>query len=144
MNIIIVHALLLTSVVSATPIPWGVENIPNPMKDPAACGRATVTQSAICDPDRLMKQSSQDAVEEVINNITSVEVAVLLVQHMDLSLYRGDVDRTAQEMAIKIHDTVRHSVVVYVYIQSLCTHIITFLYCSCSGAWVMPAKTMAL
>ena len=53
--------------------------LPNPMKNPAACGRPNIPRSQICDPDEMLSKESKDVVEGYINAITKAEVAVAIV-----------------------------------------------------------------
>ncbi|CAN0174140.1 unnamed protein product, partial [Ectocarpus fasciculatus] len=84
---------------------WTVAAIPNPMKDPTACGRPGIEHSAVCDPEKVMSTAAQDIVEDAINNATSAEIATVLIPHMDTSNYHSDIDETAKRMAMQLHDT---------------------------------------
>jgi len=64
--------------------PWNPSTVPNPMKDPSACGRENVPKSAICDPDNLLSESGKNIVEGLMNGIHNVaQVAVLFIGKMD-------------------------------------------------------------
>jgi hypothetical protein len=95
--------LLLLLPASALPL------LPNPMEDPAGCGRDGVAHSAVCDPARLMPADRQEAVEQAIGNATSAEIAVVLVERMP-SVGPGsserDIDSAAKQTAMQLHDAV--------------------------------------
>ena len=48
---------------AASSTQWTPKSMPNPMKTPAECGRATVAKSAICDPEHLLTDEGKDAIE---------------------------------------------------------------------------------
>lgn len=79
--------------------------LPNPMKDPAQCGRPNVPRSQICDPDEMLKKESKDVVEGYINAITKAEVAVAIVNSMS-SAFIGvdDLDTATRRFAMQLHN----------------------------------------
>jgi len=80
--------------------------LPNPMRDPAGCGRPNVPRSQICDPDDMLKKESKDVVEGYINAITKAEVAVAIVNSMS-SAFVGvdDLDTATRRFAMQLHNT---------------------------------------
>ena len=80
-----------------------VEDIPNPMKNPAACGRSTVPKSAICDPDNILTKDAKDLVEGRINSLKKGEIGVAVIRKIEPS--PNDVDQQAKTFAQHIHNT---------------------------------------
>ena len=117
-------------IVSSVTKRWSTESFPNPMKDPSACGRPGISHSAVCDPEKVMSATAQDIVEYAINNVTSAEIAAVLIPHMDTSKYHSDIDETAKGMAMNLHNTVS----IYLYLMECIILIIVM----CSGVLGMP------
>ena len=87
--------------------PWRADAVPNPMKDPASCGRPKdILHSAVCDPDHIMSTVAQNVVEEFMNNATAAEFAAVLLNRIDTSPYNSDVDEAMKRTAMKMHDAV--------------------------------------
>ena len=119
-SIVVLSCLLLSTVHALSIWPakkWTAEAMPNPMTDPAGCGRGGVKHSAVCDPDLVMPTKDQDVVEEAIGNATHAEIAAVLVNHMDLSRYGNDVDDAARGLAMSLHDTVRPCIAVSMHLE---------------------------
>lgn len=55
---------------------WLVEDLPNPMKDPALCGRPGVQMSIICDVDEKLTGDSKNDIELKASTMWEVEFAV--------------------------------------------------------------------
>jgi uncharacterized membrane protein YgcG len=82
-----------------------IVDIPNPMTNPAACGRPNVAHSAVCDPDSYIKSDKLDEIEGYINAISLVEVAVVIIKQMDLySANTVNIDTAAEYYARGLHD----------------------------------------
>jgi uncharacterized membrane protein YgcG len=69
--LIVAAALHATPVAAASTEQWTPSSLPNPVKDPAACGRPDVPSSAVCDPDAVLSRSSggADVVEGLLAGI---------------------------------------------------------------------------
>ena len=80
-----------------------VTEIPNPKIDPAGCGREGVPHSNICDPDKILTKDIKDEIEGYLNAMKDVEIAVIILQRMQLKY--SDVDQSAEYFAKTIHDT---------------------------------------
>ena len=80
--------------------------LPNPMKNPAACGRPNIPRSQICDPDEMLSKESKDVVEGYINAITKAEVAVAIVNSMAPAFIGvDDVDTATRRFSMQLHNT---------------------------------------
>lgn len=83
------------------------ESVPNPMKDPIACGREGVTRSQICDPDGLLLKEEKDRIEGHINGLKKAEMGVAIIGKISakyVSRYYSDV-KAAEKFARSLHDT---------------------------------------
>ena len=86
---------------------WTAHNIPNPLRNPEACGRKNVPKSSICDPDDLMSDFGKDVLEGLTNGIhKNAEVGVLVIKRMDRSFVSGDSALVASKRFAK---TIRNS-----------------------------------
>jgi uncharacterized membrane protein YgcG len=80
-----------------------IADIPNPKFDPKACGREHVPHSQICDPDDQLSKDIKDEIEGYINAMKGVEIAVVIIQKMQLSKY-SDIDKSADYFASSLHN----------------------------------------
>jgi uncharacterized membrane protein YgcG len=85
-----------------------MEEIPNPMANPAECGRPGVAASAICDPDNLLSKQNKDDIESKINALHSTaELAVVIIDQMksesSWSFFRS-IDSMTEKFARGLHD----------------------------------------
>lgn len=84
---------------------WKTVNFPNPMTDPLKCGRTEVPRSSVCDPDKLISKETQDEIEGHINFIKSGQVAVAVVNRMDLSEFGTNVDKASELFCRSLHNS---------------------------------------
>ena len=109
---------------------WDLQSIPNPTTDPAACGRAHVASSRVCDPDGVLGVEGGDRVEARLDALLTravewperspcsapdagVEAAVVVVERLDVGVLSGvdddasetAVDDATEAFAVGVHDT---------------------------------------
>ena len=85
---------------------YSPSDVPNPMLNPAACGRGNVPKSAICDPSLLLSEESKNVIEGYVNAINNAQVAVAVIDEMS-SKFAGKDDSPAasERFARELHDT---------------------------------------
>jgi len=100
---------------------WGVNDFPNPVLDPRACGRST--SSAVCDPDHLLSREAADRMDGVIDaarkeykirctatgKMHDIQVGVAVLNKMNSpglcdENTRSGCGRAAEEYATSIYD----------------------------------------
>lgn len=96
----------MVSAVSVLSKMVALNEIPSPKENAHACGRPiTVTKSAVCDPHQLLKIDSQNEIEGYINAFITAEVAVVIIEQMDLnSVTTVNIDTGAERYARGLHD----------------------------------------
>jgi uncharacterized membrane protein YgcG len=112
---------------------WKVQEIPNPMTNPTACGRDSVPRSALCDPDHLVPKDKQDEVEGYIIGLKEFEVAVVIISSMDsMSVKTNDIDAAAEKFATHLHNSygvgnkdTNNGILVFLSINDRCIYIST-------------------
>mmetsp|Transcript_7200 Transcript_7200/g.7885 ORF Transcript_7200/g.7885 Transcript_7200/m.7885 type:complete len:576 (+) Transcript_7200:81-1808(+) len=85
-----------------------IADIPNPKTNPVECGRELVPHSSICDPDKLLTKDIKDEMEGYLNAMKEVEIAVVIVNRMDVNGVTNKVSGTekkAEIFARTLHDT---------------------------------------
>ena len=85
---------------------YSPSDVPNPMLNPAACGRPDVPRSAICDPALLLKKENKDVIEGFINAAVGVQISVVVIDEMK-SRFIGsdDIMEASERFARTLHDT---------------------------------------
>jgi uncharacterized protein len=85
---------------------YSPSDVPNPLINPAACGRPDVSKSVICDPSRLLKKESKDVIEGYINAITGAQLAVVIIDEMSYR-FKGseDIELASERFARSLHNT---------------------------------------
>jgi uncharacterized membrane protein YgcG len=83
---------------------WKLSDLPNPMIDPAKCGRGAVPRSSVCDCDHILTKSQQDEIEGHINFIKEGEVAVSVIHQMDLVGTGYSIEKGSEVFARGLHD----------------------------------------
>jgi hypothetical protein len=77
--------------------------MPNPLENPAECGRPGVAKSQICDIDFLLKKDSKDVIEGYINAITRAEIALVVVSSMSHAFVGVDtIDYATERFATQL------------------------------------------
>ena len=82
--------------------------MPNPMKDPAGCGRPNVKSSAICDPENILTKDNKDVIEGFINAVptTTAQIAVVIIRSMDTKFVgSSSIEDATEKFARSLHDT---------------------------------------
>jgi len=85
-----------------------IADIPNPKTNPVECGRELVPHSSICDPDKLLTKDIKDEMEGYLNAMKEIEIAVVIVNRMDVNGVTNKVSGTekkAEIFARTLHDT---------------------------------------
>mmetsp|Transcript_1939 Transcript_1939/g.3459 ORF Transcript_1939/g.3459 Transcript_1939/m.3459 type:complete len:462 (+) Transcript_1939:1689-3074(+) len=98
---------------------WTADDLPNPVKNPRACGRLGVDSSWICDPNQILSAYDADTIEGTLgfisngtapfkkvscgNDMVGVEIAVVVIPSMKLGFFDNK-QLSAEEFAKKIHD----------------------------------------
>lgn len=80
MLLVLVFSVLLDSSRSQTA--WGVDDIPNPMKNPELCGRFGLESSMICDPSNILDPSTKDSIDRRAARMWDVEFAAVIIPSM--------------------------------------------------------------
>lgn len=81
-------------------------DVPNPMLNPAQCGRPGVKTSAICDPENIMKKEQKDVIEGFINAVPNAQIAVVLVQLMSPTFIgQLSLEEAGEKFARALHDS---------------------------------------
>lgn len=83
-----------------------LKNFPNPMTDPATCGRPGVAHSVICDADDILTKKEKDAIEGRVmeaekNGRVQFGVAILNTMHV----LESRIDEEAKKYATSLHDS---------------------------------------
>eukprot|EP01039_Chlorochromonas_danica_P002056 gene2056-2243_t len=60
-----------------------IDDVPNPNTDPMACGRDLVSRSSLCDPDKKLTVDEKNEIEGYINQITTAQLAVAIIDKMN-------------------------------------------------------------
>lgn len=100
---------------------WGVNDVPNPVLDPKACGRGV--SSAVCDPDHLLSREAADRMDGVIDaarkeykircpatgKMHDIQIGVAVLNKMNSpglcdDKNKGGCGRAAEEYATSIYD----------------------------------------
>lgn len=87
---------------------WTVADVPNPNKNPVACGRPNVKQSSICDPDNLLASAEKDTIEGFLLQIpeSKAQVAVLIVNSIHPSYtIKESVEKASETFARSVHNS---------------------------------------
>jgi uncharacterized membrane protein YgcG len=90
---------------------WAPSSLPNPLKDPKACGRPNVTKSNVCDPDNVLTDDGKDVIEGYLNKFDS-HCVVAVVTKMDPAFTatlkdregKPDLNAAAKYFAMSTHD----------------------------------------
>ena len=84
---------------------YSPSDILNPKDNPKRCGRSKVAHSSICDPDNYLSEEKGNIIEGRINEISTAEVALLVIKKMDY-MYIGfqGAEEAARKFAMNIHD----------------------------------------
>ena len=84
---------------------YSPSDVPNPMLNPAACGRPDVPRSAICDPALFLKKENKDVIEGFINAAVGVQISVVVIDEMRTNYIGSDDIMVASErFARTLHD----------------------------------------
>ena len=79
--------------------------LPNPLENPAFCGRKHVLRSKICDPDDMLSNDSKDTLEGYIDAIKAAELAVVVVSKISSSFIDNDnIDEASEQFALNLHN----------------------------------------
>ena len=83
-------------------------DIPNPIKNPAGCGRPNVKSSAICDPENILKEENKNVIEGFINAVPveKAQIAVVIIRSMDTKFIgSSSIEDATEKFARNLHDT---------------------------------------
>jgi len=79
--------------------------LPNPVDNPAVCGRSSVRKSSICDPDNMLNEAVKNTIEGYINAIKAAEVAVAVVSKISHTfIEQGNIDEASERFALSLHN----------------------------------------
>lgn len=85
-----------------------VNEIPNPMTDPASCGRSQVAKTSICDPDALVSDADKNIIEGYINSLSRAQIAVAIIYKINYNGLNSKDDNTmeaAKYFSTELHNT---------------------------------------
>ena len=97
---ILLLLILIESLVASTLLSvrgYAPSDVPNPMINPAACGRPGVTKSAVCDPAFLLSKESKDVIEGYINAVVGAQISVVVIDQMKADFIGSDEIELASE-----------------------------------------------
>lgn len=98
-------SLVLLSHLMAAAGSRDLQNMPNPMTNPTACGREHVSKSAICDPDHQLLDTDKDELEGFINKATNhAQIAVAVVGQINLTSFPEDATKATESFARGLHN----------------------------------------
>jgi len=92
-------------VISVSAQSGAASDVPDPLKFPEKCGRFNVSKSRICDSNLILSSQDKDIIEGLINDITTAEIAVVVILKMS-STYIGhdSPDEAARRFALQVHN----------------------------------------
>lgn len=85
-----------------------VSEIPNPLTDPASCGRSQVARTSVCDPDALVSDADKDIIEGYINSLSRAQIAVAIIykiNHDGLNSKDDNTMEAAKFFSTELHNT---------------------------------------
>lgn len=105
-NLLLVSATLLLQLAFVLAALRDLDNVPDPMASPAACGREHANRSAICDPDHQLTVLDKDTIEGYINKASfHAQIAVAVVKGINLKAFPdGDLSDATEAFARALHD----------------------------------------